>query len=715
MTVNLCTVSGTLVAPDGSPLPEVEVRFLPAPVSLRGQGGTLQAPRPVAAVTDAAAGFSVGLAPGVYTLRAREAEGREYPPALVDVPATEAADLAEITLHLPAPQSVYDAAASARAAARAAGVAQTLADDIVHRAHDDMSFSSRAAFAAATVPDTVQGWSVVHAGRLLSYMRDPDGTAIASANAVAGSPAGEVRPEHWGALADGLADDAAAINAAIAHVAGRGGGVVLLRAERTYACGSTILHHPLVTVRGDGGMAVVRLADGANTRLWETPGFAAQKADMSAGIARGIGLIDILFSGNRANNPAGEGVFLAESGGFFQNVHIDDFAGTGFERAGFRAVDFADNGSGNFPISPFVRRVETFINDMFVWRCGSATAPAFLLDGPGDLRCGHLFVGGNDGKAIFASASADFGYVHLYANGAAHVGDYANEIIGPSMFSTLEVRDCDWSGLRIASDEVQVSKLYATKNGRRVNDGTGRQILIEGNRCAIADAYVGSKIQTSGTFPGDGSMPLVEIAGNQNVVRGTLTGNIGAERRAVAGLIHSAGAQNRVDVVVFGIEGPAVRFQAGTQCDIRASIANAATALEKNGANVLGSFMMSVAGSVGTTLAGTDAVVRATERWSFNAGGLSLTERRLLSPDLVATATGTGMVSLPHGLLSQPAFADMQVSVVRGATPFPGDAEIEAYVESRDASNVHVRWRVRTASAVSGAMFRVAVWVKMGF
>lgn len=382
MTVNLCTVSGTLVAPDGSPMSAVEVRFLPAPVSLRSQGGATLAPQPVATVTDAAAGLSVGLVPGVYTLRARAPEGREYPPCLIDVPVAETADLAEILLHLPAPQSVYDAAASARTASNAAATAiaaaagagsgggsgggegggpvdwadvtdkpatfppaphghalaeiadfPTLAPVATSGAYGDLAgrpvlgtaaaadvaafapvvhghalaevtglqaaldakaaaapfsdtlpglvpaagagtaerflradgqfaglfdsgqlgpvHASRAAFAAADLPAPVQRWAVLHAGLVLDYVRDDDATAIESDNGAKGSPAGTVRPEHWGAAGDGTTDDTAAIQAAIDWLEGQGGGKLLFRARR-YVVSSPVHIRRNVWLVGEG-------------------------------------------------------------------------------------------------------------------------------------------------------------------------------------------------------------------------------------------------------------------------------------------------------------------------------------------------------------------------------------------------------------------------------------------------------------------------------
>jgi hypothetical protein len=261
MTVNLCAVSGTLVAPDGSPMPDVQVQFLPAPATVRGQGTQSLHPRPVAIAADAGAEIRVDLAPGVYTVRTRDSNGRDYQPYLIDVPNAAEAMLSDIMLLLPAPQTVYDAAASARVAANAAGAARESAQEAAGSAEeaalkggsgDERTFSSRAAFLGATIPGTLERWTVLHSGKALDYVRDPDGTAIATDNGVKGSPAGVVTPEHFGAVGDGVADDTAAFVAMIAHMNARRISARLSTARYRVQAGQLVLTAPGLEILGEG-------------------------------------------------------------------------------------------------------------------------------------------------------------------------------------------------------------------------------------------------------------------------------------------------------------------------------------------------------------------------------------------------------------------------------------------------------------------------------
>lgn len=128
MTINLCNVSGTMVTPAGQPLARAQVRFLPAPPNARGAVTNTVVPSVVLAETDATASLSVPLHPGVYTVRTRDPNGREYPPYLVDVPIAPEAELSRIMVPLSAPQTVYDASASARRAEKAAADAEMARD-----------------------------------------------------------------------------------------------------------------------------------------------------------------------------------------------------------------------------------------------------------------------------------------------------------------------------------------------------------------------------------------------------------------------------------------------------------------------------------------------------------------------------------------------------------------------------------------------------------
>ena len=188
MSAHLCIVSGTLVAPDGSPMPDVNVRFLPAPVAMRAVDSRILAPRPVTVTADAEARISVQLAPGVYSVRTREAAGREYDPYLIEVPARETAELSEIVIPLQAPQSVYDAAASARQAALSAGEVQAVLDQIQGLEGTDLAaLAQLVEEVQGFIPETGADGEVLTLTAGAPAWRPAPGGAVASVNGQTGA------------------------------------------------------------------------------------------------------------------------------------------------------------------------------------------------------------------------------------------------------------------------------------------------------------------------------------------------------------------------------------------------------------------------------------------------------------------------------------------------------------------------------------------------
>jgi hypothetical protein len=115
----ICTVTGTVTAPDGSPIAGALVRFIPAPLLARTRGALVTQPAPVEITASNLGAITVDLTAGTYSVRVRD-DAREYPPFLVDVPSSPSAALENIVFHLSAPQTIYDAQAAARRAALAA-------------------------------------------------------------------------------------------------------------------------------------------------------------------------------------------------------------------------------------------------------------------------------------------------------------------------------------------------------------------------------------------------------------------------------------------------------------------------------------------------------------------------------------------------------------------------------------------------------------------
>ena len=196
----LTTVVGTVLGVQAQPIGQTKVIFdrIAREVTPVGSSDAMLFAKTISATTDSAGAFSIEMVPGQYTVqfegpsRTRPARfAAEVPES--DVPV-QLAQLIQVPLS-------PDPFAGAFNLALSTGV---------------RTFGSRAECEAAQIPHGVQRWAVLQGGLVLHYRRDPDGTAIASADGVKGSPLGDVYPDHWADNASpGTTDMSDAIEAAM--------------------------------------------------------------------------------------------------------------------------------------------------------------------------------------------------------------------------------------------------------------------------------------------------------------------------------------------------------------------------------------------------------------------------------------------------------------------------------------------------------------------
>lgn len=109
----------------------------------------------------------------------------------------------------------------------------------------------------------------------------------------------------YGALGDGVADDASAINAGILDADAAGGGDIYLPSG-TYLCGSPLTMYANVTLRGAGrGATTIKLKSSTNDDLIRTSGFSSLTGGSSRGTVQYFGLRDLTLDGNKAGNTSG--------------------------------------------------------------------------------------------------------------------------------------------------------------------------------------------------------------------------------------------------------------------------------------------------------------------------------------------------------------------------------------------------------------------------
>jgi hypothetical protein len=228
-----------------------------------------------------------------------------------------------------------------------------------------------------------------------------------------------VSVKDFGAVGDGVSDDAVAVNAAITAVAALGGGDVVFPAGTTLV-GSTIYVADNVHLVGAGQKATtIKLKASANVNIIE------QKVG-STGI--GMGLFDLTVDGNQANNTQG-GVYLVgaidQRGPSWQIERVqvtkcrNSVMGSGVKAAFYiggntwqviRDVDVINNDFAQ--IAYWHGAADAVVNGVYVGTNGrsfGSTSYGLYLTGGGNLFTNCYFGGTQSGPQVFITdASASY-------------------------------------------------------------------------------------------------------------------------------------------------------------------------------------------------------------------------------------------------------------------------------------------------------------------
>jgi hypothetical protein len=304
---------------------------------------------------------------------------------------------------------------------------------------DANSYVTRAAFIADTIPVEVTRAAFFVNGNTYAVVHDATGP-ITQTNGKKWRPDGDVTPQHFGAVGNGVADDTAAINAALAYIASVGGGTVNVPAG-TYKITSRLSMGANTALIAQDGVTYLRHYNG---------GFLSNDLGITSSVTNYQGNGNIIIDGGiwEGNSIAFYNAFNAMEIGQGDNIKIRNCTFTDVVRA--HAVDLS------------ACRNVWFENNKFLGYATLRTSPdgyGTSGDGLGDDR---TF---SEAVQIDHNVSGSFGFGALNGTPCINVF-FRNNVVGPNP---------------ARSDNTFTSWGAGIGGHGAVNDRFMQNIVVEGN------------------------------------------------------------------------------------------------------------------------------------------------------------------------------------------------------------------------------------------
>jgi hypothetical protein len=217
-------------------------------------------------------------------------------------------------------------------------------------------YATRAAFIAATVPDDTKRTAFIVNGQSYAVIRDAAGP-IVQTNGQTWRPDGDITPQHFGAVGDGVADDTVAVQTAL------GAGFPLNWGNLIYRITSPLVE-AVAKVDWIGSGAVI-LYDGA---------YAQEAVKITCGLAVDHKVLGLTFDANQKANVAGK--FVAATVSETIDQWPSFYASQIIARNAYRANTSFPDGDG-FRVDGGFNHAE--IDNIRVHDCYMATGAGILL------------------------------------------------------------------------------------------------------------------------------------------------------------------------------------------------------------------------------------------------------------------------------------------------------------------------------------------------